>query len=236
MALRIPQVASLTKTLPLNRDSSIVATISKSFNAPSLAIQCKASSVNVSYQNQQVSRRSGNFKPDFWHYDYIQSLDSKYKEQACEQENRKLGAQVRLLLLETVNPLDQLEFIDTLQRLGLAYHFKSEINKMLENIYDVDKFKNKQNLYATALEFRLLRQHGYDISTDVSDSFINDDGDFQASLCQEIKGMLSLYEASFLLMENETILERAADFTSKSLKGFVSKNPEYELASQVKQA
>ncbi|XP_028785724.1 (+)-epi-alpha-bisabolol synthase-like [Neltuma alba] len=107
---------------------------------------------------------------------------------------------------------------------------------MLENIYSVDKFKNKQNLHATALEFRLSRQHGYDIPTDVFDSFINDEGDFQTSLSQDIKGMLSLYEASFLLMEDETILEKATDFTSKSLRDFMSRNPGHELTSQVKHA
>ncbi|XP_028785935.1 (R)-limonene synthase 1, chloroplastic-like [Neltuma alba] len=227
MALHLPQAASLpfgslTKMLPLNKTSSSVSAISKSFNATtSLKIQCKAPSVIVSDQSQQVSRRSGDFKPDVWHYDYIKSLDNNYKEHAYEEESRMLRAEVRVFLSDTVNPLQQLELIDTLQRLGLAYHFKSEINKMLENIYSVDKFKNKQNLHATALEFRLSRQHGYDIPTvlkllelfaaaDVFDSFIND--------------------------EDETILEKATDFTSKSLRDFMSRNPGHELTSQVKHA
>ena len=47
------------------------------------------------------------------------------------------------------------------------------------------------------------------------------------------RGMLSLYEASFLLMEGENNLEKAKDFTSDSLRDFVSKNPTHELKSQV---
>ncbi|KAI9085911.1 hypothetical protein K1719_031988 [Acacia pycnantha] len=182
--------------------------------------------------------RSGNFKPDRWHYDYFLSLENKYKEQAYEEESRKLREQVRIILSETVNPLDQLVLIDTLQRLGLNYHFKEEINKILGNVYNnVDNFKSEQNLHAIALEFRLLRQHGYDISTDVFDNFKDERGDdFQTGLSEDIKGMLSLYEASFLLMEKETILEKANDFTTKSLKDIVSKNPEHELISQVKHA
>ncbi|KAK4255900.1 hypothetical protein QN277_008835 [Acacia crassicarpa] len=210
----------------LNETSSFVATMSKSL------------SDSVSDQSQQVARRSGNFKPDRWHYDYFLSLENKYKEQAYEEESIKLREQVRIMLLETVNTLDQLEFIDTLQRLGLNYHFKKEINKILGNIYNnVENFKSEQDLHATALEFRLLRQHGYDISTDVFDKFKDERGDdFQTGLSEDIKGMLSLYEASFLLMENETILEKANDFVTKSLKDLVSKNPEHELISQVKHA
>ncbi|KAI9086077.1 hypothetical protein K1719_032154 [Acacia pycnantha] len=212
----------------LNETSSSVATMSKSL------------SDSVSDQSHQVARRSGNFKPDRWHYDYLLSLDNKYKEQAYEEESKKLREQVRIMLLEIVNPLNQLEFIDTLQRLGIGHHFKEEINKIMENVYNnnvVDKFKSKQNLHETALEFRLLRQHGYDISTDVFEGFKDERGgdDFQTDLFEDIKGMLSLYEASFLLKENETILEEAKDFTSKSLKDFVSKNPEH-LISQVKHA
>nr|QHU78620.1 putative monoterpene synthase [Albizia julibrissin] len=230
MALLIPQVASfpyasLTKKLPPNKTSF------------SGTIQCKASSASVSDQNQQVSRQSVNFKPDFWNHDYIQSLDNQYKDQAYEEENRKLRSEVRKMLLETANTLDQLEFIDTLQRLGLGHHFKEEINKILGNICNnVDKFKSKQNLRAVALVFRLLRQHGYEISTDVFDSFKNEEGDFETSLSEDIRGILSLYEASFLLMEDENNLDKAKDFTSKSLEDFVSKNPTHELKSQVKHA
>ena len=65
----------------------------------------------------------------------------------------------------TNRPLDQLELIENLQRLGLAYHFETEIKNILHNIYNNkdDKWKN-ENLYATSLEFRLLRQHGYNVS------------------------------------------------------------------------
>ena len=70
-----------------------------------------------------------------------------------------------MMLNKTENELDQLEFIDVLQRLGVAYHFNNEIRDILDNIYIEQTFKLKKNLHATALEFRLLRQHGYDTST-----------------------------------------------------------------------
>ena len=71
-------------------------------------------------------------------------------------------------MLEKVaeNPLAQLEQINALQRLGLSYHFEDEIKRILNVIHNNhscnDAWK-KNNLYATALEFKLLRQHGYSI-------------------------------------------------------------------------
>jgi len=76
-----------------------------------------------------------------------------------------LKEKVRTMLNKTENELDQLEFIDVLQRLGVAYHYNNEIRDKLDNIYDKQTSKMKKNLHATALEFRLLRQYGYDIST-----------------------------------------------------------------------
>ena len=74
-------------------------------------------------------------------------------------------------MLEKVeDSLAQLEHIDTFKRLGLFYHFKNEINNILKGLYGnkiccIDNTWKINNLYVTALEFRLLRQHGYMISS-----------------------------------------------------------------------
>jgi hypothetical protein len=75
-----------------------------------------------------------------------------------------LREEVRMVLNKLENEVDELEFIDVLQRLGVAYHFTNEIRNILDNIYKTQSSKLKYNLYATSLKFRLLRQHGYDIS------------------------------------------------------------------------
>ena len=72
-----------------------------------------------------------------------------------------------MMLHKVVDPLEQLELIDILQRLGLSHHFEGEMKRILEDLYNNDQSGDtwrKENLYATALKFRLLRQHGYNIS------------------------------------------------------------------------
>ena len=68
-----------------------------------------------------------------------------------------------------MKPLDQLEIIDNLQRLGLSYHFEDEIYSIMNIIYgkNSEKSSKRDHLYAKALEFRLLRQHGFNISQGV---------------------------------------------------------------------
>jgi (-)-alpha-terpineol synthase len=71
-----------------------------------------------------------------------------------------------MMFHKVVDPLERLELIDILQRLGLSYHFDDEIRRTLEGIYNANhagEMGNKENIYATALEFRLLRQHGYSV-------------------------------------------------------------------------
>jgi len=65
----------------------------------------------------------------------------------------------------------KLNFIDSLQRLGISYHFEREIDEALEQIHST--FTNNKeittkegSLHFLALAFRLLRQKGHRISSD----------------------------------------------------------------------
>ncbi|XP_057451298.1 myrcene synthase, chloroplastic-like isoform X2 [Lotus japonicus] len=126
------------------------------------------------------------------------------------------------MLCKVESELDQLEFIDVLQRFGVDYHYENEIRKFLDDIYKMDTLNEENDLYATALKFRLLRQHGYIISSDVFIHFKDDQGGFKKSRTLDVEGLLSLYEASFHSFEDETILDEAKDFTSKFLKEYLN--------------
>ena len=57
----------------------------------------------------------------------------------------------------------RLKFIDAIQRLGVAYHFESEIEEALERMHAAFR-DHDGDLYNVAFGFRLLRQHGYKVS------------------------------------------------------------------------
>ncbi|KAL2476852.1 Tricyclene synthase [Forsythia ovata] len=171
--------------------------------------------------NQTEIRRSGNYKPPMWEFDFVQSLSSEYMGERYIRRASELKTQVKMMLDEAMEPLDQLDLIDNLQRLGISYHFEDEVKHILTVInrkYSKNSEPGIKNLYATALEFRLLRQHGFNVSQDIFDCFKNEKGDFKPSICEDTKGLLQLYEASFLSTEGETTLELAREFTIKHLQ------------------
>ncbi|KAI4356262.1 hypothetical protein L6164_000295 [Bauhinia variegata] len=121
----------------------------------------------------------------------------------------------------------KLELIDDIQRLGLSYHFEKEIRDALHRFVSLERCHgttNYRSLHEAALTFRLLRQHGYDVSQDIFERFRDDKDDFKTCLTKDVKGMLSLYEASFLGFEGERIMDEAKSFTRMHLKQQVKEN------------
>ena len=61
------------------------------------------------------------------------------------------------------------DFIDAIQRLGVAYHFESEIEAALQRINRTWHHRQLDDagdgVYGTALTFRLLRQQGFPVSS-----------------------------------------------------------------------
>ncbi|GMN58877.1 hypothetical protein TIFTF001_027972 [Ficus carica] len=140
-------------------------------------------------------------------------------------------------MLNSTSHLAQLQQIDMLQKLGLSYHFLDEIKHILKSVsccLDSDGSDVwKDNLYATALKFRLLRQHRFYIPQEVFNTFKDEAGRFKACICDDAMGMLSLYEASFHLVHGETILEEAREFSTKNLREFISQNKDENHLSKL---
>ena len=77
--------------------------------------------------------------------------------------------EVRKMLITCVEkPLEQLIFIDLIQRLGLAYHFDIEIKEALDRVYmnynNRITSESNEDIHTVSLRFRLLRQQRYSIS------------------------------------------------------------------------
>ncbi|KAK1317943.1 hypothetical protein QJS10_CPA05g01886 [Acorus calamus] len=115
-------------------------------------------------------------------------------------------------IFRVFEPLLKLKLTDDLRRLGLAYHFKEEIRGALTDM-EGNVAYDKDDLYATALYFRLLRQYGFTVSQDIFYGFMEDNHNFKGSLRNDIRGLLNLYEASHLAFEGEQILDVARAFT-----------------------
>uniref|UniRef100_A0A6N2MI21 Terpene synthase N-terminal domain-containing protein n=1 Tax=Salix viminalis TaxID=40686 RepID=A0A6N2MI21_SALVM len=189
-----------------------------------LKLRCSVSTKNVSLtetETETETRRSANYEPNSWDYDYLLSSDTDDAIELYKDKAKKLDAEVRSKINnETAEFLTQLELIDTIQRLGLGYRFESEIRRALDRFVSSGGLESvaKTSLQATALSFRLLRQHGFEVSQ------------------EDIKAILSLYEASFLALEGENILDEAKVFTISHLKELNEEKIGKDMAKQVNHA
>ncbi|KAJ7552908.1 hypothetical protein O6H91_06G076000 [Diphasiastrum complanatum] len=127
-----------------------------------------------------------------------------------------------------VDLFERLWVVDRLERLGISRYFKQEIRDALDYVYRYwtpkgigwGRETSVQDVDDTAMAFRLLRLHGYDVSADVFSHF-EKDGEFFAfygQIGQATAGMLHLYGASQLQFPEEVILEEAKLFTRNFLE------------------
>ncbi|KAK4383280.1 Gamma-cadinene synthase [Sesamum angolense] len=133
------------------------------------------------------------------------------------------------MVLAEGSKADKLILIDTIERLGVGYHFEQEIEDQLREIFFLQSENKDQHdcdLFTTALQFRLLRQHRY---------FVSCDNKFEETLSSDAKGLLSLYEAANMRIHGEDVLEDAVAFTTNQLKRTVQRL-EPVLQCQVKRA
>ncbi|KAL0419573.1 UNVERIFIED_CONTAM: Cis-muuroladiene synthase [Sesamum radiatum] len=113
--------------------------------------------------------------------------------------------------MATGSPIpDKLILIDTLERLGVAYHFDQEIEDQLQEIFQFhSKDENYYDLFTTALQFRQLRQHRHFVSC----------------------GMTSFYSCSDLVRSNQFNhkVKQLGKAYNKELKWFMGRQmPTFE--------
>ncbi|KAK6790552.1 hypothetical protein RDI58_009633 [Solanum bulbocastanum] len=176
------------------------------------------------------ARRYVDYHPSVWG-DYFLAYDSSITDVDHEEEGgvERLRDEVKKMLIEAHHATSTrklLEIIDNTQRLGVSYHFEKEIEESLKHIYNnmsCGELDDHNNLEIVALRFRLLRQAGYNVSSNVFERFKDDEGNFKKELTSDVNGILSLYEAAHLGIGGENILEEALVFTTKCLKCMVPK-------------
>ncbi|KAK8934054.1 hypothetical protein KSP39_PZI015403 [Platanthera zijinensis] len=180
-------------------------------------------------QPPPIPRRTANYPPSLWDDFCIQSLPDSSLNAAQVDRWEKLKEDVRQSIHDEKNDIiELLDLIDGLCQIGVSYHFESEIKNMLLRVgssFEILSNILKNNLHGCALLFRLLREHGINVpnlSVDVLlGGFKNESGGFKHNIASDIKGMLSLYEASYLAGEGEKELDEAFEFASKHLTNYL---------------
>ncbi|XP_007010143.2 PREDICTED: probable terpene synthase 9 [Theobroma cacao] len=171
---------------------------------------------------QEEQRRSANYHPSIWDPSVIKSFTTPYTYEFHGTKLEELKQEADKLFASTKDTAALLKLIDSLRRLGVAYHFQKQIAEALTQLH-VDRNVSINDLSTAALYFRLLREHGYRVSADIFEKFKGGDGKFMDSLSGDVEGLLCLDEASFLGVQGEKILEQAKGFASESLKTLIGK-------------
>ncbi|KAL6143845.1 hypothetical protein ACLB2K_054540 [Fragaria x ananassa] len=170
-------------------------------------------------------RRLAQYHPTIWGPKLIDSFSTHYTHESYASQLEGLKQNVSRALVVSSTKGDAcsiLKLIDSMQRLGVAYHFEKEIQAAIGALVSSWNASTTTDLQTVALQFRILRQHGISISTDLFNKFRNGEGSFKDSLSNDVEGLLSLYESSHLGIPGEDVMEEAKSFSSKNLKQSMS--------------
>ncbi|XP_028796766.1 (-)-germacrene D synthase-like [Neltuma alba] len=156
---------------------------------------------------------------DYHHYFLQYASQSLEVDEEMGKQVETVKEEVGKMLISTMMemPLTKLlELIDSIQRLGLSYHFEREIDDLLQQIHntyvqDNEIVTHTEDLHSLALLFKLPRQEGYPISPG------DEQGSFSEKIASDIEGIFSLYEAAHLSVHGEDILDEALAFTLNHL-------------------
>ncbi|RYQ94599.1 hypothetical protein Ahy_B08g089539 [Arachis hypogaea] len=184
-------------------------------------------------------RNTANYHPSIWKDYFLQYASQSMEfDHETKAQIENLKKQVVKMLIDASKPIEEIvDLIDLICRLGIHYHFESEIDELLQQIHK-NYTKNGEiinlddNLRLLALLFRLLRQQGYHVSPNVFNKYKDENGKFSEKLVKDVEGLLELYEACHLRIHGEEILDEAYAFASTQLKS-IATQLKPSLAAQV---
>ncbi|KAK4734626.1 hypothetical protein R3W88_008887 [Solanum pinnatisectum] len=150
----------------------------------------------LSIKNQiQPETKVSSYKPNIWKYDHLLSLTTQYSKKKYQIEAEKLQEEViSCTFSNSDTSVALLELVDEIDKFGLTNYFDVQTKAALEKTIMCMKNSSstkEEDLYATALCFRLLRQHGYYASQAMLKELFDSKGIKKMS---DIKTLLELLE------------------------------------------
>ncbi|CAK7350865.1 unnamed protein product [Dovyalis caffra] len=116
------------------------------------------------------SRRVANFPPTLWGCSFASFSFPQKEFETYTREVDVLKDNTKDMLRASKNdPVENIQFINLLCRLGVSYHFEKEIENNLKQIFHdfPNLLKNHDyDLYTVSVVFRVFRQHGYKLPCD----------------------------------------------------------------------
>lgn len=114
----------------------------------------------------------------------------------------------------------KLRLVDTIQRLGVAYHFDDEMTDILAFIHSC-RWDNDDDVASTALRFRLLRANGFPVTPGEHLKNLKHGSECHLTSAlrkDDVTELLSLYEASYLAFRDEESLDQARKPSANALR------------------
>lgn len=172
------------------------------------------------HQKGHIAHDNAVVSSPFKHFTHTTRHPSFFDDDIQVEHSRKLKEFKHIFSVVGGNSFEGLAVIDAVQRLGIEFLFKDEIEEILRRQYVISSTYggHLQDLQEAALRFRLLRQEGYYVPADMFKNFRNKEGRFsRINVSKDVGRLMEVYEASQLSIAGEEVLDEAGHFSAKML-------------------
>ncbi|XP_024528123.1 bifunctional diterpene synthase, chloroplastic [Selaginella moellendorffii] len=227
LGLDIPYETEFTRLLEISTKKKLAKIpLDKLHSAPTTLLYSLEGLQDLEIDWQKILKlqsKDGSFlsSPSSTACVYLKTKDRKslqYLQNAMEDQNYAVPCHYPIDLFES------LWVVDTIERLGIDVFFRDEIKAVLDYVYSF--WTNEgigwgstclvNDIDDTAMAFRILRMHGYNVSPDAFNQFWLP-GDkfccFVGELSHGVSEMLNLHRASQVDFPNEAILTKTFKYS-----------------------